>query len=139
MKTTLLLLSICPLLSLTTHAVEAPTQTVMQAKLRHAQSLLASVTTADFAAMEKSAAHLTELGNLTSWYSSQTPTDQLLLEVFRRSTESVAKAAREKNLDAAALAYVQLTLSCVGCHKHNRENKSATLPMSGIGKLAQVP
>ena len=37
------------------------------------------------------------------------------------TTERMSKAADEQNLDAAALAYVQLTLNCVDCHKHVRD------------------
>jgi hypothetical protein len=33
----------------------------------------------------------------------------------------MVKMAKDKNLDGAALAYVQLTMSCVNCHKYVRE------------------
>ena len=32
-------------------------------------------------------------------------------------TASRVKAAKEKNLEAATLAYVRVTMSCVNCHK----------------------
>jgi hypothetical protein len=105
-----------------------PVQDLMQAKLRESQSLLGSVSTGDFTAMSASARRLVELGQLTSWFSSQTPREQLLLEAFRRPAEALVKAADKKNLDAASLAYVQLTLACFDCHKNLRETRMATLP-----------
>jgi hypothetical protein len=35
------------------------------------------------------------------------------------------KAADEERTDAAALSYLQLTLSCVRCHQHVRQNRVA--------------
>jgi hypothetical protein len=42
-------------------------------------------------------------------------------EAFHRSAQEMLKAAKSKNLDGAALAYVQLTLNCVNCHKYVRD------------------
>ncbi len=36
---------------------------------------------------------------------------------FRRQVDALVKAAKDKNLDAATLAYVRMTMSCVDCHK----------------------
>jgi hypothetical protein len=33
--------------------------------------------------------------------------------------------AREENLDGATLAYVELTINCVACHRHVRSVKTA--------------
>ncbi len=35
----------------------------------------------------------------------------------------MAQQAKEKNIDGAALAYVEMTLVCVKCHEHVREQK----------------
>jgi hypothetical protein len=37
--------------------------------------------------------------------------------VFRRHVNSLVKAAKDRNLDAATLGYVRMTMSCVDCHK----------------------
>jgi uncharacterized protein (TIGR01244 family) len=42
-------------------------------------------------------------------------------EDFRRNAERAASGARAKNIDGVALAYVQMTMNCVNCHKHVRE------------------
>ncbi len=46
---------------------------------------------------------------------------------FRRAADGLKKAARDKNLDAAALRYVDLTLKCVHCHKYVRSVRLANL------------
>jgi cytochrome c556 len=42
---------------------------------------------------------------------------------FKQIANRLTKAAKEKNLDGAALDYVQLTLNCVDCHKHVRDHR----------------
>jgi hypothetical protein len=39
----------------------------------------------------------------------------------RSSAESVAQAAKNKNIEGATLAYMDMTMVCVRCHKHVRE------------------
>jgi len=39
------------------------------------------------------------------------------LRLFEFADRELIRAAAEKNLDAATLAYNQLTVSCVNCHK----------------------
>ena len=42
------------------------------------------------------------------------------LELIRRIAEKLEKSAKDKRLDGATLAYVDMTLSCVECHKYVR-------------------
>ena len=50
-----------------------------------------------------------------------------LLEVFRQANSELIARAEQKDLDGAALAFTQVTLSCVKCHHHLRAaNESAT-------------
>ena len=39
---------------------------------------------------------------------------------FRRTADAITAAAKKKNLDGAALAYVDMTMKCVNCHKYVR-------------------
>ena len=38
-------------------------------------------------------------------------------EAFREAVQALVTAARARDLDAAATAYVDTTLSCVACHR----------------------
>ena len=42
---------------------------------------------------------------------------------FRTSAERLRDAAKAKNLDGATLAYFDMTMNCVRCHKYLRQRK----------------
>jgi hypothetical protein len=46
---------------------------------------------------------------------------QTQLQVFRFASNELVRLAEEKNLDGASLAYTQMTISCVNCHKFLRQ------------------
>ena len=92
----------------------------MHRKLEHTQKALEGIVVEDFYLIEKNARALTLLSQAAEWQIFPSAEYRRHSEEFRRTTETLAKAAREKNLDGAALAYVQLTLDCVNCHKYVR-------------------
>ncbi len=96
------------------------TKAIMQAKLDHSQALLEGLATEDFDSLERHSSALTVLSLETDWNVLQTAEYRRLSEDFRRTTKSLAKAAKEENLDGATLAYVGITMKCVECHKYVR-------------------
>jgi hypothetical protein len=84
--------------------------------------VLVGITLEDYGLIANNARKLTELSNKTNWYSRQVPEYELFLNEFRRNTQELMEAGQQKNLDAASLAYVQMTLSCVSCHKFIRQS-----------------
>jgi len=101
-------------------AKDTPTAEVMRAKLDHSQRLLRGLAVQDFDGLAADSRRLAELGRAGGWYVLQMPEYDLFLTEFRRSAERLAKAAGEKNIDGATLAYNQMTVSCVACHKYIR-------------------
>jgi CheY-like chemotaxis protein len=59
-----------------------------------------------------------QLTKEVEWQVLKTPRYQVLSNQFRRAIENVQEKATQKNLDGG---YVELTLSCVKCHKYVRE------------------
>jgi cytochrome c556 len=59
------------------------------------------------------------------WAVLKTPEYQERSNEFRRNVDAITNAARQKNLEAATLGYVNATLNCVSCHKYVRETKPA--------------
>jgi hypothetical protein len=100
---------------------------IMQMKLSHAQKILEGIALNDFNLIEKHADELIILSNKAEWHVLPTRDYLLQSNEFRRNAELLTKAAKGKNLDGATLAYVQLTMSCVSCHKHVREVRMARL------------
>jgi cytochrome c556 len=103
------------------------TTELMKKKLAHSQKILEGLALNDFDAMARSAGELIEISKLAQWKIVNSPQYELHSNEFRRNAESVIKAAKDKNLDGAAIAYVELTLGCVKCHKYVREVRMTRL------------
>ena len=99
----------------------------MQAKLAHAQKVVEGLALEDFEAIAKNAQSISLLTQAEVWQVFQTPEYVQHSQEFRRAADAVSDAAIKKNIDAAALAYVDMTLKCVNCHKYVRTKRMASL------------
>ncbi len=100
----------------------------MRLKLTHAEKLLGALAVEDFETIARESQQISLLTQDAQWQVLQTR-DYLRHSLeFREAADRLTKAGREKNLDSAALAYVELTMRCVNCHKHVRDVKMAALP-----------
>lgn len=100
----------------------------MRLKLDHSQKILEGIVTEDFHLIEKSAQDLSLLSRDEMWQVFQTPEYLQHSIEFRRAADDVAGAARKRNVDGAALAYMGMTMRCVECHKHVRDVRMAIVP-----------
>jgi hypothetical protein len=94
---------------------------LMKKKLAHAQKLLEGIALADLDLVGKQAADLSELSKKVQFKVLKTPQYELYANEFRRALEDIQKGVGQKNIDAATLGYMDLTMTCVRCHKHVRE------------------
>jgi hypothetical protein len=95
----------------------------MRAKLAHSQDVLEGLTTEDFDLIEKGAQELALASLDSNWQVLQTEDYVRQSAEFRRACGTLRDAAKAKNLDGAALAWVDVTLKCVQCHKYVRDEK----------------
>lgn len=95
----------------------------MRLKLDHSQKVLEGVVIKDFELVAKNAQAMALLVEDENWMLLETPEYRAYSDEFKRIANRLTKAAKERNLDEAALDYVQMTLNCVDCHKHVRENQ----------------
>ncbi len=79
----------------------------------------------DFKLIAHHSAKMALLVEDENWMVSETPEYKHYSADFQTVANRLAKAAREENLDAATLAYVDLTMNCVNCHRHTRGDKLA--------------
>jgi len=93
----------------------------MKEKLGASQNILGGLTKADFDAIRLNAESMLFVGYLEKWVRADTPEYKNMMRDFEFANKALVHASREKNLDGATLAYVQLTLSCVNCHKVVRD------------------
>lgn len=103
----------------------------MRLKLSHAQKLLESLAEEDFEAIVKHSQELSLLSQEASWKVLQTEEYLQHSMEFRRTAFAMKKAGEEKNLDGAALGYVDMTMKCVNCHKYVRGVRTAQRESSG--------
>jgi len=95
----------------------------MKKKLELSQNILAGLTEADFDKVRKNAQAMNFLGALEKWQRADKPDYKRQVSYFEFANLELIRQAGEKNLDGAALAYNQLTVSCVQCHKIVRDAK----------------
>lgn len=98
---------------------------LMTLKLEHAQIVLAAVAQNDFSVVEKNAQELIRISNELAWKQIRTDRYEALGKEYRNELQNLIKAARNKNSEAMALAYVKTSLSCFNCHNHVREVRIA--------------
>jgi hypothetical protein len=92
-----------------------------------AVSALQGVVLGDFDMILKHAELLNDISRLAEWRVIKSPRFEVFSGEFQRTSEALIKNTRDKNLDAAALSYVELTLHCVKCHKYVREVRMTSL------------
>ena len=120
MKTFLLALLLMIPSGIRALAADADTAAVMRQKLAASQRILAGLAIADFGLIQTNANSLVALSGQRGWTAMQTPDYELFSTQFRVSAEALAKAAKVRDIDAAVEAYLDLTVSCVACHKYLR-------------------
>ena len=107
-------------------AADAPPQpdrvaAFMRAKLGHAEHVLEGLAVADYEMIERAAQELSLASLDSNWQVLQTEDYVRQSAEFRRSCDSLKQAAQDKNLDGAVLAWMDVTLKCVQCHKYVRD------------------
>src|SRR3569623_1054565 len=85
---------------------------IMARKLDHSKGILEGLATDDFELIATNAKVMSTFTQLESWFRADVPEYKAQLELYRVANKELIRQADAKNLDGAALAYVQLTLSC---------------------------
>lgn len=93
----------------------------MKRKLDYTQKILSGLAKGDYEAIRVNAELMNKLTPIERFIRGRTPAYRTQLQVFQFANEELIRLAEEKNIDGAALAFTQLTLSCVNCHKVIRD------------------
>lgn len=101
----------------------------MRAKLDHAKNVLEGLTVENLPMVAKNSQAMALLSQDEQWRVLQTPEYLQRSVEFRRAVEGLTEAAKKENLDGATLAYVDVTMKCVECHKYVRRVRQAVVPM----------
>lgn len=112
---------------------------LMKKKLDAAQLSLEALALSDFKRLNHAAEELQAVGQAAEWRLIKSPRYDMYSDAFRRSAEELGEAARAKNIDSAALAFMDMTLNCVKCHKYVREIKMTALPRDPVLVASRGP
>ena len=102
---------------------EQPTSFWMKKKLEYSQNILGGIANADFDKIVENAEAMRGLSKVEGFIRGQTPGYRTQLHIFEESADEIIRQGKKDSVDGAALAFTQLTISCVNCHKHLREAK----------------
>jgi hypothetical protein len=125
--TALALAGLVAVVSLTQGRQEPTLRFIMQGKLDQAHSVLEALITEDYETLEDSAGALRALSEEAGWFVNQTHEYAERSRAFRSSVAEIEASAKEKDLERAALGYVDMTLQCVRCHRFLRGSARASV------------
>src|SRR4051794_7064163 len=115
MKTPIILL-IAAISAPVAGATDSPVKEEMRFKLFYAQSILEGITTENFPLIVSNTFKMKSFSRRSVWDVRDAPEYRRLTIDFQRNLDSLTRAAAQKNVDSATVAYFQLTTSCVTCH-----------------------
>lgn len=100
---------------------ETDNAAVMADKLRYTQQLLTSLAKEDFPVLENSAQELRRIAH-EQWQANSSPEYRTHLQTFWTALDGIEFGAQRKEIEEATLAYMQMTLTCIRCHKAMRRS-----------------
>jgi len=95
---------------------------LMQMKLDNAKAILEGLTLEDYESVASNARQLKLLSMESGWNVLQTGTYRRHSEAFRENADLIVEAAEDRDINAAALGYVAMTVRCVECHNYMRKH-----------------
>lgn len=90
---------------------------IMWRKLDLAHEVLDAIVLEDFEALEAYAEDLEMMGLAGERFTLDTEAYRTRSAEFRRAARTLLAASRRQDVEAAALANLELTLTCLGCHR----------------------
>ena len=104
--------------------MEKDTTPFMLRKLDHSRDILSGLAMENYTLISRNAQDLMLLSHEADWKVITTPEYLKMSAEFRASAERLRDTAKSENLDGATLAYIEVTLNCVRCHKYIRSDYS---------------
>lgn len=95
----------------------------MRLKLEPAKRILEGIALADFQTIKANSEQLRKLSLDEGWMVLQTEAYHQRSQDFKKSLDLISRMCEEKDLDGVALAYMQMTMRCVQCHKMLRDSR----------------
>src|SRR5262245_15852931 len=111
---------------------------LMVQKLKESQTLLEGLALNDMAKVQSSAEELLRISKAAQFRRAlSTAKYEYHANTFQRAAETVIEKAKAKNIDGATFAYVDMTMTCVKCHLHTREEGIGLAPPTGADGIGR--
>jgi len=94
----------------------------MKQKLTYSQKILGGLAKEDFDVIKTNALGMKGLNKIEIFVRQRPEGYRTQLKTFQYSVDQLIRTAEDENLDGATLAFAQMTISCVHCHKELRDN-----------------
>jgi len=101
---------------------------MMREKLNYANKALEGLSLEDFDKLAESAQKMRMLSRAASWHVIDSDEYARYSKNFQEEAGDLERHAKAKNLEAASLDYMRITMTCVQCHKHVREFRQSKKP-----------
>lgn len=89
----------------------------MEKKLEYTQGILRGLVSGDLDDVADKAEQMRLLSKVEGWIRRGKPGYRAQLQAFELANSEILRNARADKLDGATIAFQQLTVSCVSCHK----------------------
>lgn len=96
---------------------QSPLAKFMRKKLAASDQILEGLVTENFGKIGKGAEQLESMSKAEKWRVSNDPIYAQMSREFRRTAKQLQEDAKEATIDAAALTWIKVTMSCIECHK----------------------
>jgi uncharacterized protein (DUF2267 family) len=111
----------------------------MKAKTEYSRQILLGLTEGDYDKIKKNAKALNLVNLLEGWMRADRKDYRQQVTLFATANQELIRQAEAKNLYGATLAYNQLTISCVQCHRIIRDvKKNRPLPTMNYDRSGTV-
>ena len=99
-------------------------QMLMRDKLSYATKALEGLSMEDYDKIAEAGNMMGKISRAASWHIIPTEQYARMSKNFQEQARDLERHAMEKNLDAASMDYVRITLTCVQCHNYMREKQA---------------
>jgi hypothetical protein len=93
----------------------------MKKKTQYSHQVFDGLATGDFERIREGAERLRIFNRVETFARGRTAAYRRQLENLDEASEEIVRQASARNLEGAALAFTQLTYTCVNCHKQLRQ------------------
>jgi hypothetical protein len=100
----------------------------MRTKLKASNQILEGLALEDTDLIQEGAKTLAEMSTVEKWRVSQDPMYRQFSTEFTRNANKLLEAAKERNIDRAALRWMDTTMSCIECHRFVRNDLVVNAP-----------